>query len=510
VEMEIELNQRHSEWNDILEAGSKLQPLFGPGFTGLINLGNTCYLNSVVQVLFTIPAFQKRFLDNASRYFESSRDPVNDFNVQMSKLCLGLTSGKYSKKDNEEQSGINPQMFRNLIGKGHVEFSTKKQQDAQEFYLHLINAIERQSLQEPSPADCFKFEVEDKLICDVTGMVQYSHRAEYCVPLPIPLEAALNKAEVAAYEKRKAEVEAEGQRLPPEDLVRPRISFEACLQAFAAQETVDSFYSSGAGKNCTATKLSRLKTFPDYLVIQLKKFTMGEDWTPKKLDISVDIPHALDISFLRAQGLQPNEVLLPGGVTKKALVVDESVVNHIMEMGFHPNAARKAVLQTGNLGSEAATNWIMQHLDDADLNDPINEETGSSGVNLDFIPDPSAVQNIETMGFSADQAKKALQATDNNIERAIDWIFSHQDELNAPPPNANHIAPPPPSKFLDGPGEYHLMGFISHMGTSSMVGHYVCHILKDGKWAIFNDSKVAVSENLPKDLGYLYFYKRAV
>ena len=42
-----------------------------------------------------------------------------------------------------------------------------------------------------------------------------------------------------------------------------------------------------------------------------------------------------------------------------------------------------------------------------------------------------------------------------------------------------------------------------------MVGHYVCHILKDGKWTIFNDNKVAESENLPKDLGYLYFYKRA-
>jgi ubiquitin carboxyl-terminal hydrolase 5/13 len=57
--------------------------------------------------------------------------------------------------------------------------------------------------------------------------------------------------------------------------------------------------------------------------------------------------------------------------------------------------------------------------------------------------------------------------------------------------------------------EYKLLGFVSHMGTSTMVGHYVCHILKDGKWAIFNDSKVAESENLPKDLGYLYFYKRA-
>lgn len=55
---------------------------------------------------------------------------------------------------------------------------------------------------------------------------------------------------------------------------------------------------------------------------------------------------------------------------------------------------------------------------------------------------------------------------------------------------------------------YKLVAFISHMGTSTQVGHYVCHILKDERWVIFNDSKVAISQNPPKDLGYLYLYKR--
>lgn len=35
------------------------------------------------------------------------------------------------------------------------------------------------------------------------------------------------------------------------------------------------------------------------------------------------------------------------------------------------------------------------------------------------------------MGFTREQAIKALKATDNNPERATDWIFSHQDELNS-------------------------------------------------------------------------------
>ena len=60
----------------------------------------------------------------------------------------------------------------------------------------------------------------------------------------------------------------------------------------------------------------------------------------------------------------------------------------------------------------------------------------------------------------------------------------------------------------DGSPRYKLAAFISHMGTSTNVGHYVCHILKEGRWVIYNDEKVALSEKTPKKLGYLYMYER--
>ena len=30
-------------------------------------------------------------------------------------------------------------------------------------------------------------------------------------------------------------------------------------------------------------RTTRFLTFPDYLMVQVKKFTLGEDWVPKKL-----------------------------------------------------------------------------------------------------------------------------------------------------------------------------------------------------------------------------------
>lgn len=50
---------RVSEWEVIQESGMKLKALYGPGYTGVKNLGNTCYLCTVMQVLFSIPDFQR-------------------------------------------------------------------------------------------------------------------------------------------------------------------------------------------------------------------------------------------------------------------------------------------------------------------------------------------------------------------------------------------------------------------------------------------------------------------
>jgi ubiquitin carboxyl-terminal hydrolase 5/13 len=59
------------------------------------------------------------------------------------KLGLGLLTDKYvSPLKPEEFEGIKPLMFKTLIGKGHPDFSTKRQQDAQEYFLHIINMLE--------------------------------------------------------------------------------------------------------------------------------------------------------------------------------------------------------------------------------------------------------------------------------------------------------------------------------------------------------------------------------
>lgn len=58
-------------------------------------------------------------------------------------------------------------------------------------------------------------------------------------------------------------------------------------------------------------RITRFASFPDYLMIHLKKFTLRQDWTPIKLDVSVEMPEDIDIEYLRGNGPQEGENLIP-------------------------------------------------------------------------------------------------------------------------------------------------------------------------------------------------------
>lgn len=110
------------------------------------------------------------------------------------------------------------------------------------------------------------------------------------------------------------------------------------------------------------------------------------------------------------------------------------------------------------------------------------------------------------MGFTETQASAALEATNGDAERAVDWLFSRADQLDQIAPATTTTAKP--TKLEDGNGNYELVGIVSHLGKSTAVGHYVAHIKDNNGWVIFNDQHVAKSKQPPLNYGYLYLYRR--
>uniref|UniRef100_A0A4W5KAE8 Ubiquitin carboxyl-terminal hydrolase n=1 Tax=Hucho hucho TaxID=62062 RepID=A0A4W5KAE8_9TELE len=510
TELEIAVNQRVGEWEVIQESGATLQPLSGPGLTGMKNLGNSCYLNSVMQVLFTVPDFQSKYVSNIDKIFnEAPSDPTQDFKTQ------------------GDQVGIAARMFKALVGRGHPEFSTNRQQDAQEFLLHFINMVERNCRSGVNPSEAFRFLVEERIVCQQSQKAKYTQRVDYILQLPVPMDQATNTEELQEAERRREEADSSGA--PPPAPVRACIPFTACMAALSEPETLTDFWSSAAQAKTTATKTTRFASFPDHMVIQVKKFTFGQDWVPKKLDVSIDVPDTLDLTALRGTGQQPGEDLLPecihlirpSSLSLSAPVLDDSTVSQLCEMGFPLEACRKAVYYTGNTGIDAAMNWVMGHMDDPGRSWRIScaKYTIKHVCLMDVGSHihSSFVLLVRSPTFNQVVSPIPLLFQSNVLERAVDWIFSHLDDLESmevseggrsAADSEGSREPPPGPKVRDGPGKYELFAFISHMGTSTMCGHYVCHIKKDQQWVIFNDQKVCASEKPPKDLGYLYFYRR--
>ncbi|KAJ3005839.1 UNVERIFIED_CONTAM: hypothetical protein HDU68_004382 [Siphonaria sp. JEL0065] len=485
TELQLEQNMKF-DFSMTTEDGKELNPLFGPGYTGLKNLGNTCYMASVLQVLFTLPSFQERYFQPGQHHISVCKDTAaNCFHCQMAKLADGLLSGDYSlpTEQGTGQDGISPSMFKTLTSKGHPEFSTMRQQDAQEYLGHVLKLVEqKERAGGKDPSKVFKFGMEQKLRCVECGCVKYvKEPATESLQLPVPAKEGDDK-----------------------DVT---VSFDACLgQLFG--DDVREFNCPKCQKKTALTSSTRFSSFPEILVTPMSRFIQGSDYVMKKLNVNISAPLYLDLSAYKSLGVQDGEVLFPeeSNVAVEP-TVDADALSQLIGMGFPETRSKRALIKTGNNGAEIAMNWLFEHMDDADIDDPIELAAPAAGgasadANIDYGP-------MIDMGFTLAQAKKAMTQTGNNLERAIDWLFSHSGDDMAvdevPPALSSSSAG---SEASSSP-RYELIGFISHRGTSAHCGHYVAHVKKGDQWVLFNDNKVAEVPEVEKAIGeaYIYFFR---
>ncbi|KIJ33228.1 hypothetical protein M422DRAFT_183498 [Sphaerobolus stellatus SS14] len=255
-------------------------------------------------------------------------------------------------------------------------------------------------------------------------------------------------------------------------------------------------------------------TFPDVLVIHAKKFQLV-NWVPAKLDIPLILPKddILTLDAYLSKGIQAGEDVLPEESAEPTLpMFNKATLQQLQAMGFPLIRCQKALLATGNADAEAAMEWLFGHMEDPDTDAPIQPAGGVKEVTEALA---ELVTILGDMGFTAAQAKKALRETVNNMEHAVEWLFSHPDDMGDLPTSSTSVpttTPPKGSPTL--PARFHLKAFISHKGPSVHSGHYVAHVRgDDGSWVLFNDEKAVKADSKSveslKGKAYLYVWERA-
>lgn len=489
AEIQLELNLKY-DFSMTTEDGRELEALFGPGFTGLRNLGNSCYLASVMQCVADLCSVRERYAGSWGREHvkNCSERPESCLSCQMTKFIGGLTSGVYSLPDFESESGkgqrgVSPRMLKELVGRGHSEFASMRQQDAAEYLTYFSDTLEKVEKRFAKDSlSAMKFSTETRLQCDKCFKVRYTtENDQQMLIVPVPKSA--------------------------ESLIE-------CLQAWRSPHQTD-FSCPSCKTRESATVCTRVSSLPSVLAVLAQRFVFEDYTLQKRLNsVKVNTLGPVDFSFLREFSVncdRQQELLLPEDSADP--VVDTSLVSQIVSMGFSETRAIKALLKTGGGDTEAALNWLFAHMDDADIDDPLPD----SGASTDsWSKHADKVTSLMEMGFTDLQSKKALLESSFNVERAIEWVFSNcdmpitEDDVVIANDSSNSTRP------IVNPNQsssFELFGVISHKGSSTQCGHYVCHLQKIVKeqgrqWVLFNDNRVVKAPNFETDFGYLYFFRQ--
>jgi ubiquitin carboxyl-terminal hydrolase 14 len=425
---------------DMTEAEAAQQAGATPA--GLVNLGNTCYLNSTLQALRSIPELQDALVHH--RHTSVSDLPQLDVTNQLKGLF---------KEMSQTQDGLPPLTFLNALRTTFPQFAERSkkgdgyaQQDAEEAWSQIVSQL-RQKLKGKAPTEGDT--------AAASSFIDKYMGGEFSSTLECDDPAAREGGEQPTYAQEpflKLNCHIDNQTAHLRDGLVSGLS-----------EKIEK-KSEVLGRDVTYTKTSKISRLPKYLTVHFVRFFWKRDVQKKaKIMRKVTFPHELDAVEFCTDEL------------KKALIPVRDKVREVRKDEEDVERARKRRKKNPLLDGEVP--------EEKKKDDSKKKPAGGAAASGD-----GDVEMTETFKTDAEwEAEKdaALLEAKKELNALIDPELRKDEGANQS-------------------GIYELRAVVTHQGASADSGHYTAYVKKtgdkdpatgkvgeeDGKWWWFNDDKV--------------------
>uniref|UniRef100_G3PQC3 Ubiquitin carboxyl-terminal hydrolase 8 n=1 Tax=Gasterosteus aculeatus aculeatus TaxID=481459 RepID=G3PQC3_GASAC len=284
-----------------------LNPSFGglgASLTGLRNLGNTCYMNSILQSLCNTPGMAEYF--NNNYYLEDINrhnilghkgEVAEEFGVIMKALWAGL------------YKCISPRDFKITIGKINDQFAGCDQQDSQELLLFLMDGL-HEDLNKADNRKRYKEEENDHLDDQTAADLAWSKHKLLNESIIVALFQGQFKSTVQCLTcHRKSRTFETFMYLSLPLASTSKCSLQDCLRLFSKEEKLtdnNKVFCRHCKAHRDSTKKLEIWKVPPIVLVHLKRFSYEGRWK-QKLQTHVDFP--LDTLDLGQYVIGPKQTL---------------------------------------------------------------------------------------------------------------------------------------------------------------------------------------------------------